>query len=84
MGCRFYVRDIRNPKLAEKEPGLKEGDAVLKINGQNCEEMTFAEATRLLEKSRERLSLVVQRDVPKGAVWKWPSQTTLYERLGSG
>jgi tight junction protein 1 len=23
LGCRFYIKEILNPKLAEKEPGLK-------------------------------------------------------------
>lgn len=27
--------------------------------------------------------MVIQRDVPRGASWKWGSQNTLYERLGS-
>lgn len=84
MGCKFYVKDITNKKLAEKDPGLKEGDVVLKINDQNCDELTLSDARKLLDKSRERLSLIVQRDVPRGTNWKWSSQATLYERLGSG
>lgn len=27
--------------------------------------------------------MVIQRDVPRGTSWKWGSQNTLYERLGS-
>lgn len=84
LGCKFYVKDITNKKLAEKDPGLKEGDVVLKINDQNCDDLTLSDARKLLDKSRERLSLIVQRDVPRGANWKWSSQATLYERLGSG
>lgn len=84
LGCKFYIKAITNKKLAEKEPGLKAGDVVLKINAQDCEEMTLSDARKLLEKSKERLSLVIQRDVPRGTTWKWPSQATLYERLGPG
>jgi hypothetical protein len=72
----------------------QEGDTVLRINGQSLESVTLEEASRLLQRSREKLSLVVQRDVrrgnggnggvgPGGGSSRWPSQTTVYERLGS-
>uniref|UniRef100_A0A1I8BIT7 PDZ domain-containing protein n=1 Tax=Meloidogyne hapla TaxID=6305 RepID=A0A1I8BIT7_MELHA len=88
LGCKFYIKEILNPKLAEKEPGLKEGDSVLRINGQSLDGVSLEEATRLLQRSREKLSLVVQRDVRRGSNGggtsnRWPSQTTVYERLGS-
>uniref|UniRef100_A0A1I7S7E3 Tight junction protein ZO-1 n=2 Tax=Bursaphelenchus xylophilus TaxID=6326 RepID=A0A1I7S7E3_BURXY len=84
LGCKFYIKEINNPKLAEKEPGLKENDNVLRINGQLLEGLSLDEATRLLQRSREKLSLVVQRDVKRGTAGsRWPSQTTVYERLGS-
>uniref|UniRef100_A0A914HXM6 Uncharacterized protein n=1 Tax=Globodera rostochiensis TaxID=31243 RepID=A0A914HXM6_GLORO len=84
LGCKFFIKEILNPKLAEKEPGLKEGDTVLRVNGQTLEGVTLDEASRLLQRSREKLSLVVQRDVRRGAAGsRWPSQTTVYERLGS-
>ncbi|KRZ73279.1 Tight junction protein ZO-1, partial [Trichinella papuae] len=82
LGCKFFIKDITNRRLAEKDPGLKEGDVVLKINGENCDQMTLNEARRLLDRSKDRLSLVIQRDVPRGANWKWSSQATLYERIG--
>jgi len=84
LGCRFYVKAITNRRLAEKEPGLRAGDVVTRINDADCDALTLAEARRLLDRSRERLSLVVQRNVPRGQACKWSSQSTLYERLGSG
>ncbi|VDN37496.1 unnamed protein product [Gongylonema pulchrum] len=63
LGCKFYIKEITNHKLAEKDPGLREGDTVLRINGQSVEGITIEEATKWLSKSREKLSLVVQRDV---------------------
>lgn len=63
LGCKFYIKEITNRKLAEKDPGLREGDTVLRINGQSVEGITIEEATKWLSKSREKLSLVVQRDV---------------------
>lgn len=84
LGCKFFIKEITNKKLADKEPGLKENDVVTSINGQRCDDMTLSDARKLLEKSKERLSLIVERDVPRGTNWKWSSQATLYERLGSG
>ncbi|KAK6105611.1 PDZ domain (Also known as DHR or GLGF) family protein [Brugia pahangi] len=82
LGCKFYIKEITNRKLAEKDPGLREGDTVLRINGQSVEGVTIEEATKWLSKSREKLSLVVQRDVRRDSS-RWPSQNTVYERLGS-
>uniref|UniRef100_A0A915KE88 Tight junction protein ZO-2 n=1 Tax=Romanomermis culicivorax TaxID=13658 RepID=A0A915KE88_ROMCU len=83
LGCKFYIKSITNKKLAEKEPGLREGDAVVKINDVSCDDLTMTEARKLLDKSRERLSMVIKRDVPRGTAWKWSSQATLYEKLGN-
>lgn len=44
--------------------------------------MSFKDAQKLLDKAKEKLSLVIQRDVPRGTCWKWPSQSTIYERVG--
>uniref|UniRef100_A0A0N5A8Y0 Tight junction protein ZO-1 n=1 Tax=Syphacia muris TaxID=451379 RepID=A0A0N5A8Y0_9BILA len=82
LGCKFYIKEITNRKLAEKEPGLKEGDTILRINGQSVDGITIDEATKWLTRSREKLSLVIQRDVRTGTS-RWPSQNTIYERLGS-
>ncbi|KAK6730672.1 hypothetical protein RB195_007256 [Necator americanus] len=82
LGCKFYIKEIRNPKLAEKDPGLREGDSVLRINGQSVEGSTLEEVNKWLERSREKLCLVIQRDVRRGSS-RWPSQNTVYERVGS-
>ncbi|WKX92856.1 hypothetical protein Q1695_010692 [Nippostrongylus brasiliensis] len=82
LGCRFYIKEIRNPKLAEKDPGLREGDSVLRVNGQSVDGSTLEEVNKWLERSRDKLCLVIQRDVRRGAS-RWPSQNTVYERVGS-
>ncbi|XGW27662.1 hypothetical protein V3C99_007899 [Haemonchus contortus] len=82
LGCRFYIKEIRNPKLAEKDPGLREGDSVLRINGQSVDGSTLEEVNKWLERSRDKLCLVIQRDVRRGTS-RWPSQNTVYERVGS-
>ncbi|GMT00553.1 hypothetical protein PENTCL1PPCAC_22727, partial [Pristionchus entomophagus] len=82
LGCKFYIKEITNAKLAEKDPGLREGDTVLRVNGQSLDGVTLDEAAKWLEKSREKLCLVIQRDVRRGAS-RWPSTQTVYERVGS-
>uniref|UniRef100_A0A1I7USX2 DNA-directed RNA polymerase n=1 Tax=Caenorhabditis tropicalis TaxID=1561998 RepID=A0A1I7USX2_9PELO len=82
VGCKFYIKEIRNPKLAEKDPGLKEGDSVIRINGQSVEDASLEEVNKWLERSRDKLCLVIQRDVRRGTS-RWPSQNTVYERVGS-
>lgn len=78
LGCKYYIKEITNPKLAEKDPGLREGDIVLRINGQALDGVTLEEASRWLQRSREKLSLVVQRDVRRGSTGsRWPSQQTV-------
>lgn len=78
LGCRYYIKEITNHKLAEKDPGLKEGDTVIRINGQSLDQLTIEEATRLLHRSKEKLSLVVQRDVRRCSdKLRWPSQNTV-------
>lgn len=79
LGCKYYIKEITNPKLAEKDPGLREGDIVLRVNGQSLEGVTLEEASRWLQRSREKLSLVVQRDVRRGSSGsRWPSQNTVF------
>ncbi|PIO77019.1 hypothetical protein TELCIR_00884 [Teladorsagia circumcincta] len=51
LGCKFYIKEIRNPKLAEKDPGLREGDSVLRINGQSVDGSTLEEVNKWLERS---------------------------------
>ncbi|CAB3410918.1 unnamed protein product [Caenorhabditis bovis] len=82
VGCKFYIKEIRNPKLAEKDPGLREGDSILRVNGQSLDGATLEEVNKWLERSRDKLCLVIQRDVRRGTS-RWPSQNTVYERVGS-
>ncbi|KAG0696711.1 Tight junction protein ZO-2 [Chionoecetes opilio] len=64
LGCRIFVREITNKASVEKEGSLKEGDVVLRINSTATDTLTLKEAKKLLESTKERLSLVVRRDPP--------------------
>ncbi|XP_045118000.1 tight junction protein ZO-1-like isoform X7 [Portunus trituberculatus] len=64
LGCRIFVKEITNKASVEKEGSIKEGDVVLRINSASTDNLTLKEAKKLLESTKERLSLVVRRDPP--------------------
>ncbi|XP_069952178.1 tight junction protein ZO-1 isoform X3 [Cherax quadricarinatus] len=64
LGCRIYVKEITNKASVEKEGSLKEGDILLRINSNSTDNLTLKEAKKLLDSTKERLSLVVRRDPP--------------------
>ncbi|XP_042227786.1 tight junction protein ZO-1-like isoform X8 [Homarus americanus] len=64
LGCRIYVKEITNKASVEKEGNLKEGDVLLRINSNSTDNLTLKEAKKLLDSTKERLSLVVRRDPP--------------------
>ncbi|KAG5834815.1 hypothetical protein ANANG_G00265600 [Anguilla anguilla] len=53
---------MTNTGLASKDGSLQEGDIILKMNGTVTENMSLSDAGKLIEKSRGKLQLVVQRD----------------------
>ncbi|GFS16934.1 tight junction protein ZO-1, partial [Elysia marginata] len=69
LGCRLYIREISPHSLAAAEATLREGDTVLKINNTPVENISVVEARKLLEKSKERLQLIVrkEREADRGA-----------------
>ncbi|TUN30349.1 Tight junction protein ZO-2 [Bagarius yarrelli] len=48
--------------LATRDGNLHEGDIILKINGTATENLSLSDAGKLIEKSKGKLQLVVQRD----------------------
>lgn len=62
LGCRIFVKEVCNRSLAERDGTLQEGDTVLKINNTSTEGLSLKEARKLLEASKERLQLVLQRE----------------------
>lgn len=62
LGSQIYVKGMSNSGLAAKDGSLHDGDLILKINGTSTENMSLAEAQKLIEKSRGKLQLVVLRD----------------------
>ncbi|CAI9553882.1 unnamed protein product [Staurois parvus] len=63
LGSQIFIKEMTDAGLATRDGNLNEGDIVLKINGTVTENMSLADARKLIEKSRGKLQLLVQRDV---------------------
>ncbi|XP_052785868.1 tight junction protein ZO-1-like isoform X3 [Mya arenaria] len=61
LGCKYYIKEIVPNSLAAQEGGLKEGDTVLKLNNSPIESLSLVEARKLLEKSKEKLQLIITK-----------------------
>ncbi|XP_056231636.1 tight junction protein ZO-2-like isoform X2 [Seriola aureovittata] len=62
LGSQIFIKQMTSTGLASKDGNLQEGDIILKINGTVTENLSLHDAGKLIEKSRGKLQLVVQRD----------------------
>ncbi|XP_073685136.1 tight junction protein ZO-2a isoform X4 [Garra rufa] len=62
LGSQLFIKEMTSTGLASKEGKLQEGDIILKINGTVTENLSLGDAGKLIEKSRGKLQLMVQRD----------------------
>ncbi|XP_026167316.1 tight junction protein ZO-2-like isoform X2 [Mastacembelus armatus] len=62
LGSQIFIKQMSSTGLAAKDGNLQEGDIILKINGTVTENLSLHDAGKLIEKSRGKLQLVVQRD----------------------
>ncbi|XP_060765117.1 tight junction protein ZO-2a isoform X2 [Neoarius graeffei] len=62
LGSQLFIKEMTGTGLASKDGNLHEGDVILKINGTVTENLSLSDAGKLIEKSRGKLQLVVQRD----------------------
>ncbi|GAB6031940.1 hypothetical protein CHUAL_010327 [Chamberlinius hualienensis] len=65
LGCRIYIKEITNKSVVEKEAGIHEGDILAKINNVPTDSMTLKEAKKLLDNSKDKLQLVLRREMPR-------------------
>ncbi|XP_071033804.1 tight junction protein ZO-1 isoform X2 [Parasteatoda tepidariorum] len=65
LGCWIYIKEITNKSLLTKEESVHEGDIITKINSNSVDGLTFKEAKKLIDNSKEKLHLVVRRDGSK-------------------
>ncbi|KAG5280690.1 hypothetical protein AALO_G00062920 [Alosa alosa] len=62
LGSQIFIKEMTSTGLAARDGNLQEGDIILKINGTVTENLSLNDAGKLIEKSRGKLELVVQRD----------------------
>ncbi|XP_077079340.1 tight junction protein ZO-2b isoform X5 [Siphateles boraxobius] len=62
LGSQIFIKEMTGTGLAARDGNLQEGDIILKINGTVTENLSLSDAGKLIEKSRGKLQLVVQRD----------------------
>uniref|UniRef100_A0A8C6KC47 Tight junction protein 2a (zona occludens 2) n=1 Tax=Nothobranchius furzeri TaxID=105023 RepID=A0A8C6KC47_NOTFU len=62
LGSQLFIKEMTSTGLSWKDGNLQEGDIILKINGTVTENLSLSDAGKLIEKSRGKLQLVVQRD----------------------
>ncbi|CAG2104772.1 unnamed protein product, partial [Medioppia subpectinata] len=62
LGCKFFIKEITNRNLIDKESSLQEGDIIVKINTTSLENLNLKEAKKLIENSKEKLNLVINRE----------------------
>ncbi|KAH9508486.1 hypothetical protein Btru_055324, partial [Bulinus truncatus] len=62
LGYKLYIKHVLPNSLAASEQTLREGDVVLKINNTPVENLSLAEAKKLIDKSKDRLQLIVNKE----------------------
>ncbi|XP_029431009.1 tight junction protein ZO-1 isoform X2 [Rhinatrema bivittatum] len=62
LASHIFVKEITQESLAARDGNIQEGDVVLKINGTVTENMSLSDAKTLIERSKGKLKMVVQRD----------------------
>uniref|UniRef100_A0A7N6ALH6 Tight junction protein 2a (zona occludens 2) n=1 Tax=Anabas testudineus TaxID=64144 RepID=A0A7N6ALH6_ANATE len=62
LGSQLFIKEMTSTGLASRDGNLQEGDIILKINGTVTENLSLSDAGKIIEKSRGKLQLVVQRD----------------------
>jgi len=79
LGSRIFVKDV-GTKLDGNS--LQEGDVILKINNHSTENMSLKEAKKMIDGCKEKLNLVVRRDVPRN--FSYPTESTsVYSKEGN-
>uniref|UniRef100_A0A6I8P3W5 Zona occludens protein 1 n=1 Tax=Ornithorhynchus anatinus TaxID=9258 RepID=A0A6I8P3W5_ORNAN len=74
LASHIFVKEISQDSLAARDGNIQEGDVVLKINGTVTENMSLSDAKTLIERSKGKLKMVVQRD-ERGTLLNVPDLT---------
>lgn len=86
VGCKLYVKELTmraREQLNQTGQGLCEGDVVTRINNNPVTDaMTLKEARKLIESCKDRLNLVVTRELIREETVTNGSYQNNYNSLG--
>ncbi|XP_011188071.2 tight junction protein ZO-1 isoform X3 [Zeugodacus cucurbitae] len=78
LGCRLFIKEISTKardQLTANGYSLQEGDVITRIHNTNCgDTMNLKEAKKIIDGCKERLNLVVLRDITNQAVTAMTNQ----------
>nr|XP_036229502.1 uncharacterized protein LOC106622754 isoform X3 [Bactrocera oleae] len=78
LGCRLFIKEISTrarDQLTANGYSLQEGDVITRIHNTNCgDTMNLKEAKKIIDGCKERLNLVVLRDITNQAVTAMTNQ----------
>uniref|UniRef100_W8B9N9 Tight junction protein ZO-2 n=1 Tax=Ceratitis capitata TaxID=7213 RepID=W8B9N9_CERCA len=78
LGCRLFIKEISakaRDQLTANGYSLQEGDVITRIHNTNCgDTMSLKEAKKIIDGCKERLNLVVLRDITNQAVTAMTNQ----------
>ncbi|XP_046804193.1 tight junction protein ZO-1-like isoform X4 [Lucilia cuprina] len=82
LGCRLFIKEISSKardQLAANGYSLQEGDVITRIHNTNCADtMSLKEAKKIIDGCKERLNLVVLRDITNQ-----PNTNTIVNQLNN-
>lgn len=67
LGCKLFIKEISvkaREQLLNTNQVLTEGDFIVKLNNTNCNDlMSLKEAKKIIDSSKDKLHVTVNRDV---------------------
>lgn len=81
LGCKLFVKEISTKardQLLSTNQVLVEGDFLTKINNTNCNDvMSLKEAKKIIDGTKDKLTLTIARDCPTNINISHQTQSSL-------
>ncbi|KAF6026040.1 TJP2 [Bugula neritina] len=61
LGCKFYVKSLKDSSPLTEDGEVEAGDFIIKINDKPTDNLSLTQTQKLLEKSRGKLCLTLER-----------------------
>lgn len=79
LGCRLYIKDVVRDNI-----GVKPGDVLTRIGGVATDNLSLKDAKKIIDQSKESLSIVVTRDASATCNTQHLGKTDSAEYLSGG